>query len=264
MNNIALELKASLAFVSRNFNLVKRYINWEGVFLIYEVVNILTIGYIGYGDPQRILYLIIGSLLWGLLSVMFHSVAEAIAWERWEGTIEYTFMAPVYRFTYLIGECIFAVSYAIVRSVIVLTVVALFFKLNFTNANFGAAILIVIVSSFSFLGMGLVAATFPLLSPERGAQAAHILQAVILLISGVYYEVSVLPGWLQPFSCISPGTYTLRAMRKAMLHNASIYELRYDLVILIAIGVIFIPLGMWIFHRAELHAKRTGTLKRNG
>ena len=64
MNTIRSEIRASFAFVSRNFNLVKRYAAWESVFLIYNVVNTVTIGFIGYGDPQKILYLIIGSLLW--------------------------------------------------------------------------------------------------------------------------------------------------------------------------------------------------------
>ena len=63
MNTIAHEIKASFAFVARNFNLVKRYAAWEAVFLIYNVVNTVTIGFIGYGDPEKILYLIVGSLI---------------------------------------------------------------------------------------------------------------------------------------------------------------------------------------------------------
>ncbi|MBN1153521.1 ABC transporter permease [candidate division KSB1 bacterium] len=253
-----------MAFVVRNFYLVKRHAAWESVFLMYNVVNVLTIGYIGYGDPQKILYLIVGALLWGFLSVLFHDVAEAVAWERWEGTIEYTFMAPIHRITYLLGHSIFAVIYAIVRSTIILALVALFFEIDFAQANFFSAFAIIFFASFSFLGMGLIAAILPLLSPERGAQASHIFQAIILLISGIYYDISVLPKWIQPVSLISPGTYTLRAMRRALLENASVVELRGDIIILVIIGFILIPTGMWVFSRAEHHAKVTGKLKRNG
>lgn len=264
MNIVISEFKASLAFVGRNFNLVKRYAAWESVFLIYNVVNTVTIGFIGWGDPDKILYLIIGSLLWGFLSVLFHDVAEAVAWERWEGTIEYTFMAPIYRLTYLIGQCFFAVLYAIVRSIIIMALVALFFKISFANANILATFVLILISSFSFLGMGLIGAVLPLLSPEKGAQATHIFQAVILLISGVYYDVSVLPAWIRPVSVISPGTYTLRAIRRALLENASLAELAGDIIILLGIGVFLIPLGLWIFNRAEIYAKKTGKLKRSG
>lgn len=264
MNTVIREFKASWAFVGRNFNLVKRYAAWESVFLIYNVVNTVTIGFIGYGDPQKIFYLIIGSLLWGFLSVLFHDVAEAVAWERWEGTIEYTFMAPIYRMTYLIGQCFFAVMYAILRSVLILILVAIFFNIDFSNANFMTAIVLVFISSFSFLGMGLIGAVLPLLSPEKGAQATHIFQALVLLVSGVYYEVTVLPAWIRPISVISPGTYTLRSIRRALLENASLGDVRNDIFILLFIGIFLIPFGLWVFNMAEIHAKRTGKLKRNG
>jgi ABC-2 type transport system permease protein len=264
MNTIVMEFKASLAFVIRNFNLLRRYIAWESVFLIYNVVNVVTIGFIGWGDPDKILYLIIGSLLWGFLSVLFHDVAEAVAWERWEGTIEYTFMAPIYRFTYLVGQCSFAVLYAIFRSCVIMAMVALFFKISFANANLPATFILIIISSFSFLGMGLIAAILPLLSPEKGAQAAHILQAVVLLISGVYYDVSVLPSWIRPLSVISPGTYTLRSIRKALLENASLKDLSSDIMTLLLIGMFLIPIGLWVFNLAETYAKKTGKLKRSG
>ncbi|MDZ7264733.1 MAG: ABC transporter permease [candidate division KSB1 bacterium] len=264
MNTLATEIKASWAFVARNFNLMKRYAGWESVFLIYNVVNALTIGFIGWGDPDKILYLIIGSLLWGFLSVLFHDVAEAVAWERWEGTIEYTFMAPIYRLTYLVGQSLFAVMYAILRSILIMIMLALFFDISLANANIPATLVLIVISSFSFLGMGLIAAILPLLSPEKGAQASHILQAVILLISGVYYDVSVLPAWLQPLSKLSPGTYTLRAIRRALLENASLADLASDIFILLLIGAFLIPFGLWVFTRAEIHAKKKGKLKRNG
>ena len=45
-----------------------------------------------------------------------------------------------------------------------------------------------------------MAAALPVMSPERGAEATHIFQGSLLLVSGVYYPVDVLPRWLQPLS----------------------------------------------------------------
>lgn len=95
MLDINREFRRSFALVERNFNLIKRYLGWEIVFLIYTIVNTLTIAFIGLspdGSGQdRVLYLVVGALLWGFLSVLFHEVAESVQWERWEGTIEYLF-----------------------------------------------------------------------------------------------------------------------------------------------------------------------------
>ena len=262
------EAIGSYAFIERNFNLLKRYLNWEILFFTYSIVNALTIGLImvGRGDAKDVLYLVIGALVWGFLSIMMREVSDAITWERWEGTIEYTFMAPIHRITHLIGSCLFAIIYGIIRTGIVLAIIPLFFgsHIDLSDANWVSMSVIIAVSSLSFIGIGLMAAIFPLLSPEKGQAATGILQALLLLVSGVYYEIDVLPNWLQPLSKISPATYTLRSIRAAMLENASVADQLPNLFLLLSIGIITIPLGFYIFYLGEKYAKRVGRLKRSG
>ncbi len=272
MNPLTAEIKASVAFIERNFNLARRYASWELIFVVWNVVHALTIGligvYMGGDDPEKVreavLFLIVGAVLWNFLRLLFFEVADAVAWERWEGTIEYTFMSPVYRLTHLAGQCIYAIVYGFLRSGIVLVSAVLFFDLSLSDANLTTAVAVLTTASLSFLGMGLMAAVFPLLSPEKGARATDIFGTLVLLISGVYYDVSVLPDWLRPLSTFSPGTYALRSIRTALLDNASIADVQGDLIILTISGVIMVPLGLWIFHVAEVYAKRTGRLKRSG
>ncbi|MBE3576977.1 MAG: ABC transporter permease [Limnochordales bacterium] len=259
------EILAGWGLVERNFSLLRRYLSWEVVDLFYNVVNALTIAFIGVGQgPQVVLYLVIGALLWGFLSVLFNEVAQSVQWERWEGTIEYTFMAPIHRLTYLLGASWWAVLYGLLRTTVVLLALVSFLDLQLEAANLLSALLVLCVSSFSFIGLGLIAAVLPLMSPEKGSQAAHIVQGFILLISGVYYDVSVLPRWLQPLSALSPATYTLRAERAALLQGAGLAELLPDLLRLAGFAFFFIPVGYLIFRAGEMYALRTGKLKRNG
>jgi ABC-2 type transport system permease protein len=116
----------------------------------------------------------------------------------------------------------------------------------------------------SFVGLGLVAAVLPLLSTEKGAYATHIFEAVLLLVSGVYYEIEVLPIWIRPLSYISPATYTLRAMRAALLQGTGLGELLPTIILLLVIGIVLIPLGIIVFRQAEFYAKKKGKLKRSG
>ena len=262
------EIAATLGFIERNFYLVKRYFGWELVFLFYNIVNTLTIALIATAVPgdkgRMVLFLVVGALLWGYLSVIFHDVSESVAWERWEGTIEYTFMAPIHRATHLFGMCIYAVIYGVIRSSVVLGAVTLFFSLDLAGANLLGALTVLMVASFAFIGLGLMAAVFPLLSTERGAQATHVMEAFLLLVSGAYYAVSALPVWLQPLSVISPATYALRAIRAALLDGATLGQLLPDIGILAITGVVLIPLGLAVFQAGERYAMRTGKLKRSG
>jgi ABC-2 type transport system permease protein len=86
----------------------------------------------------------------------------------------------------------------------------------------------------------------------------------LLLVSGVYYPISVLPGWMQPIARISPATYVLEGMRQALLEGATLRQLWGQILPLLAMGIIAIPVGVFIFGRAEHYAKRTGKLKRSG
>lgn len=274
MNRFVYEVKASYAFVERNFNLVKRYWGWELVWLTYSVVNSLAITYIGAGmeaisgrrvdTSYLVLYLLVGALVWHYLSLIFDNVSEMIAWERWEGTIEYTFMAPVSRFTHMVGTTIFSLIYGLLHTVVILAVVTLFFHLDLGRANLMGSLLVLMAGTLSFIGLGIVAAVLPLLFPERGSQMTHVIQALILLISGVYYPVSVLPNWIQPIARLSPATYVLEGMRQGMLQGAMTLSLLGYVWPLLVVGIAAIPVGVFVFAQAERYAKRTGRLKRSG
>ena len=121
-----------------------------------------------------------------------------------------------------------------------------------------------VVGSVSVAGLAVLAGVLPLLYPERGSQMSMMVQASLLLISGVYYEVGVLPGWLQVVSVISPATYILSGIRDAMIDGSSIIDLLPTLGALAAFGVVLVPLSVFMFTWAEAYAKKTGKLKRSG
>ncbi|MDQ3539628.1 MAG: ABC transporter permease, partial [Chloroflexota bacterium] len=91
-----------------------------------------------------------------------------------------------------------------------------------------------------------------------------IITAVLLLVSGIYYEVTVLPGWLQPLSVISPVTYALDGIRDMLLLGESFASQWGNVWPLLIMGLVFPPLGLYLFHQGEMFAKRTGRLKRSG
>src|SRR5438132_12447550 len=173
--NLALrhELVGLGGVIERNIYLVKRYIWWDVAFFLWTVANTLTIVFIAKGIPavggqidipKVTTILLVGAVIWAYLGIIFEILTETVAWERWEGTIEYTFMAPLSRPVHLIGMTLFAVAYGIVRASLVFGVVAAFFSLHMPHANFGTALLLIGVASVSFIGIGMMTAVLPLIS----------------------------------------------------------------------------------------------------
>ena len=267
------ELIGLAGVFERNVYLVKRYIWWDIAFFVWTIANTLTIVFIGEGveaaggqiDVERTTTtLLVGAVVWAYLGVIFEILTETVAWERWEGTIEYTFMAPLSRPVHLFGMGVFAIVYGIVRAILLFGVVALFFDLDLSNANFVAALVLLLVGSFSFIGIGMMCAVLPLISPEKGTKLGFMAQGILLVVSGVYYSVEVLPEWMQWFATISPATYALEGLRAAILDGEGLTSMGEELLALVVIGIVTIPLGLWVFRRGELYAKRHGKLKRSG
>jgi ABC-2 type transport system permease protein len=173
-------------------------------------------------------------------------------------------MAPVRRYAQMVGSTLYAIAYGFVHTVVVLAVLALFFELDLAHANFVTAAVFMVLGSLSFIGIGIMTAILPLMYVERGAQMTFVLQSVLLLISGVYYSVDILPGWMQVLSHFSPATYVLDGVRAGLIDGTPITALVGDVWPLVVMGAVFIPLGIWAFGRAERYAKRTGKLKRVG
>jgi ABC-2 type transport system permease protein len=263
------EMIGLFGVVERNLYLTKRYFLWDLAFLVWTIANTLTIVFIARGvdlspAQQNVLAtkLLVGGVIWAFLGIIFEIVTETVAWERWEGTIEYTFMAPVSRPVHLIGMGIYAVIYGLVRAAAVFVAVVAFIGLHLPQANYGAAIALLAIASVSFIGVGMMTAVLPLISPEKGTQLGFVAQGLMLVVSGVYYPISVLPHWMQWISKISPATYALWGNRDQILHGAGLAWA--DVWPLLVIGTLSIPVGLVVFRAGERYAKKHGKLKRSG
>jgi ABC-2 type transport system permease protein len=263
------------AFVERQGNLWKRYWGWELAWIVYGVVNTLAITFIakqagqdGIASPGAVknltLFLLIGTLVWAYLSAVLDDMTLVIMWERWEGTIEHTFMTPVSRVVHLLSMAAFAVVHGVVRITVILCCALPFFNVDLSHTDLLVVIVTIALGSTSLIGLGILTSIMPMLYPERGEQLSFMVQALVLLLSGVYYGINVLPGWLQAVAHLSPATYMLRGIRAGVIDGSGFHAEASTLGWLILFGIVMVPGSIFAFTCAERWAKRTGRLKRQG
>ena len=87
---------------------------------------------------------------------------------------------------------------------------------------------------------------------------------MLLVVSGVYYPVEVLPRWMQWLSVISPATYVLDGIRDAILNGAGLSTMGDEIWPLLVIGAVSAVELYQVFRRGEICAKKHGKLKRSG
>src|SRR2546429_9887643 len=88
-NMLRWELNAFIGFIERQKNLYRRYWAWEAVWLLYNLVSVLSIGYLAAGlctlglepgqaaPPHTPLYLLAGGPLLAYPSLVFLPIAFA-------------------------------------------------------------------------------------------------------------------------------------------------------------------------------------------
>src|ERR1044072_391019 len=125
-------LRQTWAFLFRGWHITRRYIGWVIVFNFYALVTLATVALIGVAEKnyQLTLTLVVGALLWNYLSWLYQEISMSIAYERWEGTLEYTFMAPVSRAVHLLGVSLFSLLKRLATSGTVLVGLMLFTNIN--------------------------------------------------------------------------------------------------------------------------------------
>lgn len=97
-----------------------------------------------------------------------------------------------------------------------------------------------------------------------GLGAESLAWAVIFAVapvSGIFYPIEVLPGWLQPVAWSLPSSYVFEGMRKVMIHG--IFDLR---LFSMAVGLngIYLAIGIATFLRVFRLARTKGLLLNAG
>ena len=80
-------------------------------------------------------------------------------------------------------------------------------------------------------------------------------------ISGIYYPISVLPGWLQPVAYAMPSAHVFEGMRSVVLDQVFDWE-RFTASVLL--NVIYVSIGLGLFLIAVRIARRRGNLIQMG
>lgn len=204
-------------------------------------------------------FVLIGIILAGCHSAALESFSKAIYREQGAGTLEMILISPTSLHSVILYSLFWTSIFIFVRLTLFLTVGYLLFSAEFEKINFLSAALTLLLTLAPVSGLGLISAGLVLLL-KRADPLSYALGGISRLISGVYFPHSLLPGWVQTLSYGLPLTYSLQAMRKAVLEGASIGEIAPELGVLMVFTAVLVPAGWFFFGRAVDKSKKDGTL----
>jgi ABC-2 type transport system permease protein len=78
----------------------------------------------------------------------------------------------------------------------------------------------------------------------------NLLMFPMMFLGGVFYPIQQMPGFMQTIAQFIPITYAADAMRKIILLNACLGDILYQIIILIAFGVVTMAIAVPLFRRS--------------
>lgn len=258
-------MSALAALAGRDFLLTRSYrtafvfdLGWGtvNVFLYYFISRVvgLTPG-AGLGAAHSYFAFALAGILMSLIvDSASTEISSRLREEQLTGTLELLVAQPVRGAAIAFGTATFPFAYAIVRVGIYLAIAVFALHLHTTNANWPAVALLLVVSGLAFVALGIAAAAVTLVFKKVAIVGAAIF--AMTFVSGAFFPLSVLPGWLQPVGRYMPTRPAFDGLRGALYGGSWAREAG----ILAAIAAAGIPIAILLFDAALAHAKRRGTL----
>jgi len=204
-------------------------------------------------------FLLIGVALTDCVGVSLTSFAKQIREGQLTGSLEATLMSPLPLPVILLLSSLWAYSFSAFRFLLYLGLGTALYGVDLGQANLPAALLLFVLTVLCFAGIGMLWASVVMVI-KQGDPIITVVGFAVVLLSGVLFPRSVLPGWLQKASALVPLTHSLEGMRLALLNGYGVRELAGVVILLCAFAVTCLVGGLVAFSLSVRLAKQTGSL----
>jgi ABC-2 type transport system permease protein len=200
-----------------------------------------------------------------LFTAMFS--AASIVWDREFGFLREMLVAPVSRWSIVLGKCLGGATTAALQGVIILALAGL------VGVPYSPTLILVVFGEMLLLAFTLTAFGVMTAARIKQFQSFMALNQMLLMplffLSGALFPLANLPGWLKVLTRIDPLTYAVDPVRRAVFSHLDVpapvlaklnpgvtwggwrVPTGVELLIVAAMGIGMLAIGIWQFRSAE-------------
>jgi len=204
-------------------------------------------------------FALVGIAFAGFQSVALQGFASSVRSAQMLGTLEALLVTPTSIPSIVSSSVIYRLLYVVVRTAVFLLLGVVVFGLNLSHANYLGGLVVLFLTLTSFSSAGILAAAMIMVF-KKGDPIDFIFGGASRVFSGVFFPVSVFPGWLQSIAWALPLTHSLEGVRRTLLTGAPLSAISGTLLYLAVFSLVTLPLSIMAFRYAVGHAKMHGTL----
>lgn len=269
--HLAGELRKLPAFVRRDFIVAWSYRlpfvgDWIGLalqaFMFYFVgliVDPAKLPSFGGTPTSYMEFVAVGIAISAFLTLALGRVAVGMQQEQFAGTLESLLMTPTSPATVQLGSVVYDLIYIPIRTAVFLIIIAVAFGLDFHASGLLPSLVVLLVFIPFVWGLG-VASAGATLTFRRGSGIVGLASTVLVLFSGAFYPLDVLPGWVATIAQLNPITVAVEGMREPLLAGTGWEGVGQAAAILVPLSAVSLAVGFYAFRAALRRERRQGTL----
>jgi ABC-2 type transport system permease protein len=271
VSSLAVEARKLPAFVRRDFatawsyrmSFVTDVLNIAGQVLVFYFVSQMV-------DPSKlptfqgteVTYLefaAVGMIIGAFVYFGLQNVAAAVRNEQLLGTLESLLVTPTSPSTVQLGSVAFLFLWIPLRIALLVGALVWAFGLDFQASGVLPALVLLVAFMPFVWGLGIVSAAV-ILTFKRGAGLVGLGTLFLAFVSGLYFPIELLPGWLAEIAEQNPVAMAVQGMRDSLLGGAAWSEIAPTVLVLapLAIGTLFV--GLLAFELALSRERNRGSL----
>lgn len=227
-----------------------------GLTLFYYVSRLVHVA--GFTAASYFGFVVVGLALVTVLYSCF-SVAEIVRQELVAGTFERLLLSPFGAIRSMVAMTMFPLMYAFVMAAITLGVGWAVFGLQLHWATVPLSIPAMCLALLAFMPFGLLFAALTV-STKQGSVGTSWVIALISIVGGLYFPVTLLPEWVQTAAKLQPFTPATEVLRHLLVGSPQSTSTGTAVAKLLAFAAVLLPASLFALYHAIRVGQRRGTI----
>lgn len=267
MNGVAANLSAAGAVVRRDFQMAVSYrvpfltgllSAFFSLTLFYFLSRLVRVSAFESADAYYA-FAVIGLVILQVLNSTLQTPPSTLRQELVAGTFERVAVSPFGAVGTIVSMLVFPFAYALCMALAMIAFAGVIFGVGIEWATLPLAVPVAILAACAFAPFGLILLGVVLIAKQAMAGTTWIV-AMIALVSGLYFPVTLLPDWIEWSSEVQPFTPAVELLRHVIVGTPLRHSVSVDLAKLVGFAVLLLPPAIWLVDRAVAVSRRRGTL----
>jgi ABC-2 type transport system permease protein len=248
------------AFAYRNLIMARR-----NVFFVFELTFWPGVAMLSHGlltrflalTPQMTAFILTGTVALSAVQVCQLDVAYAVLFDIWSKSMKHQFLTPVRIHHLALGSWLVGVGRGVIVWALMAAIGGRAFGFDFVGAGAMRVALFLLGCFMTALVIGLLVCALVLLFGTRAETSAWAAVNFFVMLAGIYYPISVLPGWVATISAGIPLTYFLDGIRAGYGFSP---QFAHPFATGFALALLYVVLAHGALAAAVARSRRTGLL----